>query len=405
MEKFLITSILFVLSFCVKASSLEPNEILVIVNSDIDASKKLGDYYCSRRNIPQENILGLHLGAGLTDLITRENYDSNIAEPVRKFLSQPDSPNIKCILTTYGVPFKVGPRILTEQQQENLKKLDTSVKDHERELKNSPQDKHPQIKKEINTLKKEISSITASQTDAALDSELSVVLSGPYELHGYLLNQLNRHFNYPKELITTIMVSRLDGPSLEIAEGLVDKALTAEKNGLHGNAYIDSRGMADDKKLSSYGSFDQKMRSLAVLLRFRTKFEVKEERTEKLFGAQSCPNTAIYCGWYSLRKYVDSFDFVDGAIGIHVASLEAVDIRDSNSTQWCPSLLVHGVTATYGPVAEPYLNAFPDPQEFFLELIEGKCLAEAFYRTLPFCSWQIMLIGDPLYTPFAKKDS
>jgi hypothetical protein len=56
-------------------------------------------------------------------------------------------------------------------------------------------------------------------------------------------------------------------------------------------------------------------------------------------------------------------------------------------------------------VAEPYLSAFPNPEEFFLELIEGKCLVEAFYHSQPFCSWQMMLIGDPLYTPFAKKGS
>jgi uncharacterized protein (TIGR03790 family) len=65
-------------------------------------------------------------------------------------------------------------------------------------------------------------------------------------------------------------------------------------------------------------------------------------------------------------------------------------------------MLVHGVTATLGAVAEPYLNAFPDPRDFFLELIEGKSLVEAFYRTQPFCSWQIILIGDPLYKPFGK---
>jgi uncharacterized protein (TIGR03790 family) len=127
---------------------------------------------------------------------------------------------------------------------------------------------------------------------------------------------------------------------------------------------------------------------------------VKEERTEKLFEPNSCPRTAIYCGWYSLKKYVDSFDFVDGAIGYHISSLEAVDLRDTNSTEWCPSMLEHGVTATLGAVAEPYLSSFPQPKEFFLELFNGHCLVEAYYHTNPFNSWQMVLIGDPLYRPF-----
>jgi uncharacterized protein (TIGR03790 family) len=63
-------------------------------------------------------------------------------------------------------------------------------------------------------------------------------------------------------------------------------------------------------------------------------------------------------------------------------------------------MLTHGVTATLGPVAEPYLSAFPNPKEFLLELLDGKTLVEAFFRTQPFCSWQMLLIGDPLYTPF-----
>ena len=71
-----------------------------------------------------------------------------------------------------------------------------------------------------------------------------------------------------------------------------------------------------------------------------------------------------------------------------------------NSTQWCPALLKHGITATLGPVAEPYLHAFPEPKAFFGALFDGHCLVEAYYLTQPFNSWQLVLIGDPLYRPF-----
>jgi uncharacterized protein (TIGR03790 family) len=201
------------------------------------------------------------------------------------------------------------------------------------------------------------------------------------------------------------MVSRLDGPDAETAKRLVDKAITAEKNGLRGFAYIDSRGIPDDGQPHSPGHFDQSLRDLALLTRFRTDLTVKEERTEKLFEPGTCPGTAIYCGWYSLRKYVNAFDFVDGAVGFHIASLEAMELHDPNSTLWCPAMLKHGIAATLGAVAEPYLHSFPEPKEFFLELFEGRCLVEAYYRTEPFNSWQLVLIGDPLYRPFKASDN
>ena len=138
------------------------------------------------------------------------------------------------------------------------------------------------------------------------------------------------------------------------------------------------------------------------MIRQRTNLDVKTENTGRLFKPGDCPDTAVYCGWYSLRKYIDAFDFVDGAIGYHIASFEAVDIRDPNSTQWCPAMLKDGITATLGAVAEPYLLSFPEPHLFFLELLNGYCLVEAYYRTKPFNSWQMVLIGDPLYRPFKK---
>ena len=399
--------ILIGLLFCAIAAALEPNEILVIVNKDIPASEELGQYYCQQRNVPKENILALSLGKTLVDSISRDDYDKNIAEPIRKRLADqiPGQP-IRCLLTTYGVPYKVGPRGPLKEKQEQLKQLETTAGQYEKQLKDSnPADVNANIRKELDRVKTEIDWISGRETEASVDNELSLVLFSSYELYRWQPNQLNRHSRYPEGLILTVMVSRLDGPSPQIARGLIDKAISAEKTGLNGFAYIDSRGIPDDKKTGSFGNFDQKLRNLAVLLRIRTTLRVKEERTDKLFEPQSCPQTAIYCGWYSLKKYVDSFDFVDGAIGAHIASFEAIDLRDPNSTEWCPSMLVHGVTATFGPVAEPYLNAFPDPEEFFVELIKGKCLVEAFYRSQPFCSWQMMLIGDPLYKPFARKGS
>jgi uncharacterized protein (TIGR03790 family) len=396
------TVIFIILLCCATAGALEPEEILVVVNSDIEQSVHLGQYYCQKRNVPEINILSLSLGRQLTDSISRGDYDAKIAEPIRKRLAQ-EGPGkaIKCLLMTYGIPYKVGPRGQLKDKQERLLQLKADINQCEIKLSVvTDAGEKAKINKEIKTAQQELDWITGRETDASVDSELSMVKSDSYELYRWQTNQLYRFSHYPADLVTTIMVSRLDGPTPQIARGLIDKALSAERSGLHGAVYIDSRGLPDDKKPGSFGNFDQQVRDTAMLFRFLTKLEVKEERTEKLFEPNGCPRTVIYCGWYSLKKYVDSFDFVEGAIGYHIASFEAADIHDANSTQWCPAMLMRGVTATLGPVAEPYLHTFPRPNDFFLELLHGKCLVEAFYLAEPVCSWQLILIGDPLYTPF-----
>jgi hypothetical protein len=92
---------------------------------------------------------------------------------------------------------------------------------------------------------------------------------------------------------------------------------------------------------------------------------------------------------------------VPGAVGFHVASFEMVSLRDPGNNGWVRGLLNDGIAATLGPVSEPYLQAFPSPDEFFPLLLTGKLtLAEVYWKTEPMSSWRMCLVGDPLYTPF-----
>ena len=110
----------------------------------------------------------------------------------------------------------------------------------------------------------------------------------------------------------------------------------------------------------------------------------------------------MYIGWYSLEKYVPAFAFRQGAVAYHVASYEAMKLRNPNSNQWCPKLIQNGVVATIGAVNEPLLNNFPDHAQFFLLLLTGEfTIVECYWRTIPAASCQMTLIADPLYNPFA----
>jgi uncharacterized protein (TIGR03790 family) len=398
-----ITGVL--LAFCRIGLALEPNEILVIANTDHAASMRLARYYCERRGIPSGNVIPVSLGTQLRDSIGRNDYEKRLAGPIRRtFATRKDLGHIRCLVTTYGVPFRVGRREPLSGFDTQLKQLREWLQEHKNaiaELEQQGQAQSPAWRErrvKLAQIQVDIDRIEGRETDASVDSELSMVLWNAYELYRWQPNGLRR--GATPQPFRTLMVSRLDGPGYHIAQGLIDKAIAAEQNGLSGTAYIDSRGLFGN---DLYSLYDQSLRDLAILTRLRTNLPVQEEQTQALFPPGSCPQTALYCGWYSVRKYVDAFEFVEGAVGFHIASFEATNLRDPNSTQWCPAMLKRGITATLGPVNEPYLHAFPEPRAFFEALFDGKTLVEAYYLTNPFNSWQMVLIGDPLYRPFRKE--
>lgn len=455
MTRFFLILLLILSAGCCFA--LEPSQILLIANSDVNESVELAEYYCKARAVPVENILKIPLGAGLTGQMSRQRYNDVLAAAVRNELTQNRHPDqIKCLLTLYGVPLKVASAGALKNSEQIIPKLTETFEAKNREFKialqrlgklgraemadpNPPPEKFedtlkklPQKTKQaekriqyldsagertkqlaelselskhianlanvIATLKAEIDKCKGVETSAAVDSELSMVLLGDYDLYRWQKNELQ---NLPSWMpAKTLMVSRLDSPSLEISKGLIDKAIKAEKIGLAGNAYIDKRypKISDKPVLYSYEYYDRCLNNLAEMLKNRTSLNVIVDNNESLFPVGSCKQAALYCGWYSVKKYVDAFDFVPGAVGFHIASFEAQDLRNSSSSNWCPALLTHGITATLGPIDEPYLHSFPEPDKFFAELLDGKTLVEAFYRTSPFNSWQLILIGDPLYT-------
>ena len=79
----------------------------------------------------------------------------------------------------------------------------------------------------------------------------------------------------------------------------------------------------------------------------------------------------MYCGWYSLGKYVDAFTWRPVAIAHHITSSECANLKQKGSQFWCKSLLEEGAAAVIGPVDELYVHAFPVPEVFFGLLLEG----------------------------------
>lgn len=248
----------------------------------------------------------------------------------------------------------------------------------------------------------------SAMTSAALDSELPLVLAESYLKAKWLPNPFL--FKYDKNPVIkqirdqTIPVARLDGPTPWLAKRLVDDAILTEQNGLKGVFYVDARGIIGSDQGAVYEEYDKSLRRLHEMISEKSSMKVVFDDKSQLFAENSCPDAALYCGWYSLGKYIDSFKWQKGAVGFHVASSEASTLREKGSEVWCKRMLEEGVAATIGPVQEPYLDSFPPPDVFFPLLMTGKLpLIEVYYRSIPHLSWRQILIGDPLYTPFKKQ--
>jgi uncharacterized protein (TIGR03790 family) len=249
--------------------------------------------------------------------------------------------------------------------------------------------------------KKEIGEMAS----ASVDSELTLILTADHQLSKWLLNPfLITHDKLPGiEMIRrkTVMVGRLDASSPDMAKRMIDDVLETEKTGLTGTFYIDARGLHGDSKKDSYQQYDEHLRNLYKIVKSKSSLPVVLDDNSKLFPEKSCSDAALYVGWYSLAKYVDSFEWKKGAVGFHIASSEASTLKKKHSQVWCKRLVEEGVAATLGPVNEPYLSAFPLPDLFFPLLMEGKLtLLEVYFKSVPHISWRMILIGDPLYTPF-----
>jgi uncharacterized protein (TIGR03790 family) len=306
-----------------------------------------------------------------------------------------------------GMPLIIKQPELTrdeEKQLNTLKEAQKGTRERLVQLAETEVEQSKALKNEIDALGKEINKAQRSDERAALDSELALVNVENYGLAGWLPNPFFSPFQQQPQKIgkeQVLMVSRLDATSIDTVRRMIQDGLNAEKTGLHGKAYFDARyPRSSAKDLKSYARYDQSIYRAAEVVEASGRMPVVVNEEARLFGKGEAPDAALYCGWYSLARYVDAFDWAPGAIGYHIASLECRTLQ-GDGKYWCKSMLEDGVAATIGPVAEPYLYAFPVPELFFKALTDGYyTLAEAYFLSLPYLSWQMILVGDPLYRPF-----
>ena len=506
-------------------ADLTPEQIVLIANRRVPASIKLAEQYAAARHIPTGHTLLLDVPE--SEDIDFWHYETDVVPAVRQFLREGNlAQTTTCLVTFYGVPFRISARAMTNQDRveldalkarlteatakvtpvvADLERLEHSLDANwqanagdeitqlafrtraamlalERSLRGiadpatrqpiisqiaaditalggpveladafvagesesalSPQQKanwqttvatvrqyridilrledrryDRVVRAEIltiaqehfgllgyaNLINAEIGYLDPDMSAAALDSELSLLWWTIYSRPRWQDNVLN--YRYRVVHPPALMVMRLDGPDVKTVSAMIDTSVRVEQQGLTGTVAVDSRGIPPVNaagKLDDFGIYDQSMRDFAKTVKRVGNLPLVTDDSPSVFKPNSVSNVAVYCGWYSLRNYVPGCSFVPGAVGFHIASLEMISLHEPNETGWVHGLLKDGCVATLGAVAEPYLQSFPNPTDFFGLLLTGKLtLAEVYWKTTPMASWMIDMIGDPLYRPFA----
>jgi uncharacterized protein (TIGR03790 family) len=361
----------------------------------------------SKRKIPADNLVEVRV----TDKETcrQIDYQTKVATPVRRYLEKNGSEiHIRCLVLMYGIPLKVAPPDIKSKEKIEIRALKKRRDALKNQLQNMGEEKkkiRDDIKKEFNEVNKKIRNLGKDDQRASLDSEIALVLEKDYPLSGwtpnpYFLGFKDKTLPIKKEHV--LMVSRLDGPDAKTVKRIIDDSIKTEEKGLSGIAYFDARWPdPGHKKLSAYAWYDRSIHLAAGRVKKSGRLPVVLDEKKDLFKPGACPDAAIYCGWYSRANYVDAFKWKSGSIGYHIASSECTTLKRKNSNVWCKKMLEKGVAATIGPVSEPYVNAFPLPELFFGCLVDGNLtLAECYLISIPYLSWKMVLVGDPLYRPF-----
>jgi uncharacterized protein (TIGR03790 family) len=366
------------------------SEVVVVYNTRVPASETIADHYAKVRHVPKTHIFGFSLTADET--MSRDEFRNALQMPLARRLEDDG-------LWRFGSVTNVTTNGLNQVQDRVVwSKIRYAVLCYGVPLKIAPD---PGLHEPVNTN----APTGLDRNEAAVDSELAWLplvkmnlrLDGP--LRNWVYGATNEAALDPTNGI--LLVARLDGPTPEIANALVDKAMEAEREGLWGRAYFDVRNIGDPH----YKLGDDWLRTSAEICRQLGFETVTDEKPATFPASFPMSHIAIYAGWYAENAdgpfALPKVEFMPGAFAYHLHSFSAATLR-STTQHWCGPLLAKGATCTMGCVYEPYISGTPNVAVFLGRFLTGFTFGEAAWAAQPVLSWQTTVIGDPLYRPFGE---
>lgn len=374
MKNFLrsLLSLSLLLPSATLASAQTAENVLIVVNTNSDASVLIGKYYAERRGIPSAQVV--HVSAEVADEISRDAFSHQIEAPLSQWLRRNRAQDrILYIVLTKGIPLRVAG---TTGRNGTLSSVDS-----------------------------ELTLLYRRMTGATVPSGGRI--PNPY----FLENAKNSDavlFSHQEHDI--YLVTRLDGFTVDDVVALVDRGLDPVSEGQ----------ILLDQKADPRSPADRWLGEAAAVIASTNHDRVLLEATTR--GVTNESDVLGYYSWGSsdpalLRRNLE-IDFVDGAIGGSYVGTSArtftappkeweVGLWRDRSTYYAGTpeslagdLVRAGITGTAGHVADPYLDGAIRPDHLFSAYLNGFNLAESFYLAMPDLSWRNVVIGDPLVAPF-----
>lgn len=335
-------------------STAEGKRVLVLFNKLIPESKTLADYYASKRGIPKENVLSIHIDTG-EDTNPGAIKDGLIVQ-VRERAKASATP-IDFIVLCKGMPLRYFDPSGFGFSLDAI----VSTMDIPEEKAKGP------------------------------DGQMSRAYRNPY---------FTKDEPFSKAKYGFYLVTRLDGYSYEDAKKLVDQSLAAKPD--KGPFFFDS---VPNVTSDGYGQMNSSMIDAGQILA-KKGFTVSVDRTPE-FIRPSGPLMG-YASWGSNDKnfsqtVYESIRFKPGALAETFVSTSARTLKPVSSGQSVVTdLIKNGVTGVKGYVLEPYTIALARPHILFDRYTSGYNLAESFYMASPVLHWRDVVFGDPLCRPYKK---
>jgi len=367
-----VLAILAVLA-CLPARAIAQtsDNVLLVVNSNSPQSIQIADRYATVRRVPERNIV--RIKTVVEEMISRTDYGSTIEAPIAAWLSrQRLQDQILYIVLTKGVPLRVDG---SGGQTGTVASVDAELTLLYRKMTGAP---------------------------------VSVAgrLDNPYFLGARPITEA-RHFS--RDTSDVYLVTRLDGFTVDDVLKLIDRGANPVRDGA---IVLDQKANLIDRGGDAWLA-EAAERLTAMQLGTRVQLE-----TTRAIAANSGPVLG-YFSWGSNDPANQRRDmgltFANGAIGGMYVSTDGRTFREP-SAAWRPAvagsatggqslvgdLIREGITGVSGHVAEPYLDSIIRPQILFPAYFSGFNLAESFYLAMPNLSWQDIVIGDPLCSPFGQ---
>ena len=372
------TACVLLLALLGLAATPDASRVLILVNDEVPpsagtgrkgASVYAGEYYAEKRGVPKEHILHLRIPLACCQHdplawdswhIRWDRFDETIRKPLLKYLSAHRlTGEIDYIVSAFGIPTT---------------------------LVNTPSVQNG-------------NGLSVDSFLASINSGAEAIgLRNPY--HAKKATDMPPHFREWSNPAgwKMYLVTRLDGPSVAVATGLVDKAMRAEKHlkRKDGIAWFDYRHRPC---CDAYYEADQGVMDAYVLSTAQGFKSMLNDQGKTKAMIHDAPETLWAWGWYSGPKTWEGYRFVEGAVGAQLTSYTATNIRGMMPGTWVPLWLNAGITATWGATGEPTVRGYARGENLLNHFWMGYNFAESSYIASPVLNHKMIFVGDPLYAP------